>query len=265
MESPIKWVGGKRKEIKNFEKYIPKFNTYIEPFVGGGALYWYLEPENAVINDINEHLINFYKVLRDNHSILSCELKKYINSKEFFNEIVKKLNNKDYKNNIEQAEIFYYLNKTCFSGKWRTNSKGEFNNTFGNYKSDNYKSLDNCYVKLLQTTKIYNKDYKEILEKYKNDENAFIFLDPPYLDCDTMYTDNQEFEDVYMYIGSYIKNCKCKVMLVVKENNYINSIFKNNTIDKYEINYRHNALSEKKHNHIVITNYNTQDIVYMAI
>lgn len=125
MNSPIKWVGGKRKEIKYFEKYIPNFDIYVEPFIGGEALYWYLEPEKAVINDINENLINFYQVLRDEYSNLSNGVKTYLNNKDFFNSVVNKLNNKEYQNNIEQAEIFYYLNKTAFSGKWRVNSRGK--------------------------------------------------------------------------------------------------------------------------------------------
>ncbi len=142
IKSPIKWVGGKRKEIKYLEKYIPKFNTYIEPFVGGGALYWHLNPKVAVINDINPYLINFYEVLKNDYNKLIIGLQKYINSKDEFDKTVKILNNKEYKSNLELAEIFYYLNKTCFSGKWRVNSKGQFNNTFGSYKKDNYKILD---------------------------------------------------------------------------------------------------------------------------
>jgi len=73
LNSPIKWIGGKRREIKYFEKYIPEFKTYVEPFVGGGALYWHLQPKQAIINDINEHLINFYLVLKNNYDELKIE------------------------------------------------------------------------------------------------------------------------------------------------------------------------------------------------
>jgi DNA adenine methylase len=158
MNSPIRWVGGKRKEIKYFEKYIPNFDIYVEPFIGGGALYWYLEPEKAVINDINENLINFYQVLRDEYSNLSNGVKTYLNNKDFFNSVVNKLNNKEYQNNIEQAEIFYYLNKTAFSGKWRVNSKGMFNSSFGYYEKDNYKNIKDCYSDILKRTEICNQD-----------------------------------------------------------------------------------------------------------
>jgi DNA adenine methylase len=255
MNSPIKWVGGKRKEIKLFEKYIPKFDTYVEPFVGGGALYWYLEPKNAVINDINEHLVNFYEVLRDNYNELYSQLQDMILSKEYFDNIVKRLNNKEYKDKIEQASIFYYLNKTAFSGKWRENKQGKFNSSYGYYDKENYKKLDNTYSKLLNRTEIYNTDYKTILDKYKNIKNAFVFLDPPYLDCDSFYTANQQFDNIYKYIFDFMKDCKCKIMLVVKETEYINDLFKDYIVDSYNINYRHNAVSKKIHKHLVITNY----------
>lgn len=256
MKSPIKWIGGKRREIKHFEKYIPKeYDTYIEPFVGGGALYWYLEPKHSIINDINGHLINFYEILRDNHELLHNNLYEYENSKEYFNQVVNKLNNKTYKDKIQQAEIFYYLNKTSFSGKWRVNSKGEYNSSFGYYKTDNYKKLDNIYCDLLKHTEILNTDFKNILEKYKDDKNVFIFLDPPYLECDTFYTKNQNFNNIYEYIHNYIINCKCKVMMVVKETDLLYELFKNNIIDSYNVNYSHNASSKIIHKHIIITNY----------
>lgn len=255
MNSPIKWVGGKRKEIKYFEKYIPEFNTYVEPFVGGGALYWHLEPKQAVINDINTHLINFYQVLRDYPLQLSNGVKSYTNTKEEFDSVVKVLNDKEHKNNIELAEIFYYINKTCFSGKWRVNKKGKFNSSYGYYKADNYKKLPVEASDLLKRTEIHNQDYKDIMEKYKNDNSAFIFLDPPYLECDTFYTETQKFENIYEYISNYTQETKAKLMLIVKENEYIRNMFSKYIIDEYDINYRHNAVSKKLHKHLIITNY----------
>ncbi len=125
IKSPIKWTGGKNKEIKYFKSFIPhNFDTYIEPFFGGGALYWNLSPHNAIINDINPHLINFFLVLRDEYNLLCEKLNTYKHNKDYFNMLVQKLNNHEYEDKIEQAAIFYYLNKTSFSGKWRINKKG---------------------------------------------------------------------------------------------------------------------------------------------
>jgi DNA adenine methylase len=255
VKSPIKWVGGKRREIKHFEKYIPKHDIYIEPFFGGGALYWHMQPKKAIINDVNSELINFYEVLKFNYSELIDELQHYILSKEFFNDQVIKLNNQNFTSEIERASTFYYLNKTSFSGKWRLNSKGKYNNTWGNYKKENYKSLDFECSKSLKDTTILNGDYKQIFNTFKHDENTFMFLDPPYLDCDSMYTDNQDFTGIYDYLSQYIEGCNCKMMLVVKGNNLIRELFHEYIKDEYKINYSHNAKSNLMHNHLIITNY----------
>lgn len=255
MKSPIKWTGGKAREIKYFQEYIPEFDTYVEPFFGGGALYWHLQPKNAVINDINPHLINFYEVLRSNYNELYKHLQEMELNKDYFQHIVDKLNNEEYENRIEQAAIFYYLNKTAFSGKWRVNSSGKYNNTWGNYKKENFKVLDNEYSNILQNATIENVDYKDIMMDCKFNENVFIFLDPPYLNCDTMYTANQEFESIYDYIYEYIKECKCKVMLVCKGDSYIYGLFKDLICEKYMVKYSHNSLSDLENQHLIITNY----------
>lgn len=255
MNSPIKWVGGKRKEIKHFEKYIPQHSVYIEPFFGGGAVYWHLQPKKAIINDINPELINFYEVLRNNYNELYNTLQQFVLDKTFFKEQVIKLNNKTFQSDIERAAIFYYLNKTSFSGKWRLNSKGQYNNTWGDYKKENYKVLDEHFSNVMRDTVILNSDFKSLTELYKDKEDVFIFLDPPYLDCNSMYTNNQDFTGIYEYLSTYIRECKCKLMLVVKGNNLIISLFSDCIKDTYKINYSHNAKSGLIHDHLVITNY----------
>jgi len=256
MKSPIKWTGGKRREIPYFSSYIPQnFDIYIEPFFGGGALYWHLLPQNAIINDINSHLINFYKVLRDNHSSLENILSTFEHNKTFFDKLVNILNNNEFNNNVEQAAIFYYLNKTSFSGKWRVNKSGDYNNTWGNYKKPSYLSIDKSYSEHLEHASILNKDFAYILEEYKYCSDAFIFLDPPYLNCDSMYTAEQDFIEIYEYIYNYMRNCKSKVMLVVKGDKYIKTLFNDYIIDDYTVNYSHNAKSKTKNKHLIITNY----------
>ena len=259
MNSPIKWVGGKRREIKHFEQYIPKHKIYIEPFMGGGAVFWNLQPEKAVVNDINEHLINFYEVLRDNYPDLKEELQLYTNTLESYKNVIKTLNTKQYKNKIEQAAIFYYLNKAAFSGSWRVNSKGGFNVGYGYYKNDNYKKLTDEFVPILQRTEICNKDYRDIIDTYKDNNDAFIFFDPPYLDCDTLYTSSQKFENIYKYIYNFMNECKSKTMLVAKENKYILDTFGDYVQVTYGKNYKCNAKSDKENNHVIIANYNLKE------
>lgn len=255
MKSPIKWVGGKRKEIKFFEEFIPPFETYVEPFFGGGALYWHLQPERSIINDINKHLINFYKTITNNVEEVNVILNTYSNDKDSYKRKVEELNKEEYKNDIEHAAIFHYLNKTGFSGQWRENSKGYYNIPFGKYSNENFKYVDPVYGMKLKNAKIYNHDFKDIFDIVKDDENAFLFLDPPYLDCGTLYTANQKFDDIYKYIVYYLYHSKCKVMLVVKSTEYIEEIFKNYIIHRYDVSYKNNAKSTKKNEHLVICNY----------
>lgn len=256
MKSPIKWTGGKRREISFFSSYLPiDYKIYIEPFVGGGAVYWHLLPQNAIINDINPHLINFYQVLRDDHKSLEKILVTYEHNTTFFNKLVNILNKKNYNSKVEQAAIFYYLNKTSFSGKWRVNRSGNYNNTWGNYKKPNYKFLDKQYSENLKNTAITCKDFKEILEDYKNCSDAFIFLDPPYLNCDSMYTAEQDFTEIYKYIHNYMGISQSKVMLIVKGDNLINDLFTDYIKNQYSVNYSHNANSKTVNNHLIITNY----------
>lgn len=258
-KSPIKWVGGKAREIKFFEEYIPDFNLYIEPFVGGGALFWHLQPTSAVLGDINEYLMNFYIQLRDNYTQLNQYNQIHEHNKTYYKKMVEKVNDNNFVDNIEKASVFYYINKTCFSGKWRVNSKGEFNNTWGNYKRQNYKKLDKQYSSILKNTTLVHEDYKKTLTKYKNKDDAFVFLDPPYLDCDTMYTKDQKFKSVYDYILKYMKDCECKVMLVVKSNEYILNLFNDFIVKKYDKKYCHNSTSKKEHTHLLICNYDIQN------
>ena len=221
-------------------------------------MFWHLQPKKAVINDVNKHLINFYEVLRDNYTELNKQLQTYINTLEEYRNIIHILNTGQYQNSIEQAAIFYYLNKTAFSGTWRVNSKGGFNVGYGYYPNDTYKNLTDEFIPILKRTEICNKDYKEIIDNYKNNSEAFIFFDPPYLDCDTLYTSSQKFENIYKYIYEFMRECECKTMLVVKENQYILDTFGDFVRVKYGKNYKCNAKSDKENNHVIITNFNIQ-------
>ncbi len=180
----VKWVGGKRDVIKKYlANHFPEdFNNYFEPFVGGGAVLLHLQPNNVVINDINKELIATYKAIKRNPIELMNILNEYHNnhSKDFYYELRKQNPN----NNVEKAARLIYLNKTCFNGLYRVNSKNEFNVPFNNktkdklvlYNKDNILALSK-YLKQSKT-KIYSKDFKEIFKQAKTGD--FIFCDPPY-------------------------------------------------------------------------------------
>ena len=180
----VKWVGGKRQLMFELLKNMPEnYNRYFEPFIGGGALFFELQPDNAYISDMNEELINLYQVVRDNVDELVADLQKHDISKEYFMEIRNIDRTEEYENwsDIQKASRFIYLNRTCFNGMYRVNSKGEFNVPFGHYKNPRIldeNNLINC-SNLLQRTEIKHADFSEILKKVKKDD--FVYFDPPYV------------------------------------------------------------------------------------
>jgi len=195
----IKWVGGKTQLIESIEKILPEnfteLNnvTYIEPFIGGGAvLFWILQQypniTKAIINDINPDLTTTYKTIKDRPSELVqflqiiqneylplIEEKRkeyYLDKRERFNTIIL--------DSVENTALFIFLNRTCFNGLYRVNSKGFFNVPFGRYA--NPKICDNQTIfadsELLQKVEILTGDFEETLKYASN--NSFFYLDPPY-------------------------------------------------------------------------------------
>ena len=184
----LKWVGGKRQLLPEIKKHIPKYNTYYEPFVGGGAVMFELQPSNIVINDINLELMNVYSVIKNNVDDLIKELsnnKKYANNSESFYTI-RELDREPKKYNkltgIEKAARILYLNKTCYNGLYRVNSLGEFNSPFGNYKNPNI----NNEITLKAVSKYFNEanikfmntDFEKAIKNAKKGD--FVYFDPPY-------------------------------------------------------------------------------------
>ncbi len=236
----LKWAGGKRQLLSQIDKYLPKgINKYIEPFLGGGALFFYLLPKEAFLIDLNEELINIYKVIQDNVDKLIKLLKvhKKNNNKEFYYKIrhIDK-NPKKFINlsNIERAARMIYLNKTCFNGLYRVNSKGEFNVPYGRYRNPNIcdeKNLKTVY-QVLKGVRIINSDFEICLDFAEKDD--FIYFDPPYQPISTTanftsYTkENFNKEDQVRLFKVYeeLDNRGCKVMLSNSYNEFILDLYK---------------------------------------
>ena len=180
----VKWVGGKRQLMFELLKNMPKaHNRYFEPFIGGGALFFELQPQNGYISDKNEELINLYSVVRDDVYELIDDLNKHKVTKEYFLKIRNLDRTEKYNklSDIQKASRFIYLNRTCFNGMYRVNSQGQFNVPFGNYKNPRIvdtENLINC-SKLLKNTEIYCADFSEILNKVQKGD--FVYFDPPYV------------------------------------------------------------------------------------
>jgi DNA adenine methylase len=181
----LKWVGGKRQIIPTIAEHLPKtIKVYIEPFIGGGALLFHLQPKRAIINDFNSELINVYSVIKNDLESLVIDLKKHKNESDYFYAIrgIDRTGEIDKLTNAERASRIIYLNKTCFNGLYRVNSSGEFNSPFGKYKNPNIINEPtlravNHYLNT-NDIQIINGDYLEILKKA--DKNSFVYLDPPY-------------------------------------------------------------------------------------
>lgn len=171
MKPILKYRGGKSREIKYFKDYIPKFDTYYEPFFGGGAVYFYLEPQKAVINDVNKRLIDFYKDVKDEFDLTHIQLSKlgdeYKKNRELFdlekskhphdrvpdkNESVyykiRDIFNGKTSTELTYATVYFYINKTAYSGMIRYNKNGDFNVPFGRYKNFNTDLLNKGHYNL---------------------------------------------------------------------------------------------------------------------
>ncbi len=239
----VKWVGGKRQLMFELLKIMPKsYNRYFEPFVGGGALFFELQPENAYISDMNEELINLYSVVRDNVYELIEDLGKHEVSKEYFLEIRNIDRTEQYAklSNIERASRFIYLNRTCFNGMYRVNSKGKFNVPFGHYKNPRIideNNLLNC-SKLLNKTEIKCADFSEILTKVQKDD--FVYFDPPYVPLNetssfTSYTKDGFDIDMQFKLRDIcdeLDSMGVKFMLSNSDTKLVNELYANYEIKK---------------------------------
>lgn len=182
----LKWAGGKRQLLPEITKHIPEqFSTYYEPFLGGGAVLFHLQPQKAVVNDVNEDLINVYLVIRDNVEELIESLKKHKNEKEYFYKIRELDRDKEKYNqlsSVEKASRIIFLNKTCYNGLFRVNSKGQFNVPFGRYKNPDIvnEATLRAVSDYFNKAKIIFKctDFEKAVEGIKKGD--FVYFDPPY-------------------------------------------------------------------------------------
>ncbi len=286
MKPIIKYRGGKSNEIPHLIKHIPQYKgRYIEPFFGGGALYFYLEPKNAIINDINSKLMAFYKCVKSNFETLNKELleieKMYIINRRKFEDLKSKTPNlrveddnevlyyqiRDMFNDLTEKKysdglLYFFINKTAYSGMIRYNSKGEFNVPYGRYANLNTRLITKAHSKLLSNTEIYNLDYKYIFEMVNPED--FIFLDPPY-DCVFSDYGNVEYKDGFneknhIELSNHFKNLKCKGLMVIGRTPLTEKLYDNMIVDEYGKSYSVNIRNRFKSSatHIIVSNYGNE-------
>lgn len=254
----IKWCGGKSEEIKLFEKHIPlNFDKYIELFAGGASLYFYLRPEKAILNDTHKELIDFYKAIKDGYR---NDIIKFMDDNKNDEETYYRIRDNEEFDYINRAKRFYYIRKTCFRGMMRVNKKGHFNIPFGKYKSINYDDLKNSdYEDLLKSCEIFNEDYKKILEE-NDDENNFIFIDPPYDSSFKNYGFNNFTKENHIELAELFKKNKSKCLIIIGKTDFIVDLYKEYIVDEYDKKYKFklydNRIGDEINNkHLIIKNF----------
>ena len=282
MNPVLKYRGGKSREIPRFLQYIPDdFNRYIEPFFGGGAVYFYLEPVNAIINDLNQRLMTFYSQLRNNYPKMRSQLDElqalYEKNQLEFKELKSKNPEKRVPNANEElyykiralfnnpddtyldGVLYFFINKTAYSGMIRYNNNGEYNVPFGRYPNLNTKLVTQQHSELLQRAELYSVDYREIFDMAQEDD--FIFLDPPY-DC--VFNDygnidlmNGFDETEHRRLAADFRNLNCRALMVIGKTPLTEELYGDYIFDEYYKNYSVNIRNRFNNDkmHIVVKNY----------
>lgn len=273
----VKWAGGKRQIIDKLKRYVPdEFDTYYEPFIGGGALLFELSPRRAVINDSNEELMNVYSVLCDEEKFKKmCNVLNHYEKEHcegFYYDIRNKDRNKNaYKrlSDYTRAARTIYLNKACFNGLYRVNSKNEFNVPFGKkervntYDGGNLITVSNYLT--MNDVEILSVDFEESVKNAKKGD--FIYFDPPY-DSETStfnsYTEDGFGKDEQIRLAKVFKELDsrgCYVMLSNHNTSLINDLYKNFNIHVIEAkrNINSNGKKRGKVKEVIITNFVNSD------
>ena len=273
----VKWAGGKRQIMDKLMKYVPhEFDTYYEPFVGGGALLFELSPKKAVINDSNKELMNVYEVLCNEEKFkkLCSVLNTYErdHSEEFYYELRNKDRNKSAFNRLSdytRAARTIYLNKACFNGLYRVNSKNEFNVPFGKktkvntYEGSNLITVSNYLT--MNDIKILSLDFEESVKDAKKGD--FVYFDPPY-DSDTntfnSYTEEGFGKEEQRRLARVFKELDEKGVYVMLSNHntmLINELYKDYNIHVIEAkrNINSNGNKRGKVEEVIITNYTNKE------
>jgi len=235
----LKWAGGKTQIITELLNRAPKkFGKYIEPFFGGGALFFALEPESAVISEINPELVNLYTAIRDDVFGVIEQLNRHRNDRDYFYEI----RSQDWHSltTIEAAARTIFLNRTCFNGLYRVNRSGGFNVPFGNYSNPKILDVDGLLAasNSLQNTTIILGDYKTVLAE-KAEPGDLVFLDPPYLPISKYsdfkrYTKEQFYEEDHVDLAAEVERLHelgCHVILTNSNHPLVHELYQGFKID----------------------------------
>lgn len=264
----VKWPGGKRRLLPELVSRLPNvFERYYEPFLGGGALYFHIQPNRAYISDINPELINAYRVIQDRVEDLISVLPTFKNTEEDFYNVRELDRTPNFKqiNSIERAARFIYLNKTCFNGLYRENSKGHFNVPFGHYDNPTILDEDNliaCHDALKGAT-IGCESFLHIVSYAKPGD--FVYFDPPYMPDNISSTFTSYSKDGFGMADheNLINLCEAlnrnsvKWMLSNSSAPIVYKMYKNFNIETIEVqrSIGASASTRKKVEEVIVRNY----------
>lgn len=268
----FKWGGGKRQLLKYLLPKVPSYSCYYEPFFGGGALFFALKPQKAVIGDLNNELMNTYRVIREKPVELIKELEYHNrhNSTDYYYQVRAWDRDEDYnkRNDVERAARTLYLNRTCFNGLYRVNKSGYFNTPCGKYTNREIVNGDiilqmHSYLKANQI-KIVSGDYIGSLKGIR--KGAFVYFDPPYMPPEygaesfTKYTTRGFGESEQIKLKDMcdeLSRRNVKFMLSNSDCDFMNELFQDYYVEKVQARRSVSADGRKRTliDEIIVTNY----------
>lgn len=271
----LKWAGGKRQLLSAIARYLPdKFNTYYEPFLGAGAVLFYLRPKRAVVNDINAELMNTYMAVRDDIENLLADLKKHKNEKEYYYRLRDLDRTADFRRltPTQRASRIIYLNRTCYNGLFRVNRQGYFNVPFGRYK--NPQIVNEPVLRAVHhyfntaDVQLLNTDFEQAVASARAGD--FVYFDPPYDPVSetarfTGYShdgfdkkEQERLRDVFVELDRR----GCLVLLSNSATDFVKHLYRDYRIVTVTANRNINSVASKrgKIDEVLVMNYETNSL-----
>jgi len=250
----LKWAGGKRQLVPQLVARMPaSYGTYLEPFFGGGALFFHLQPNQSVIGDANSELINLYRVIASDLEALITELQQHKNDSDYF--YAQRALDVTRLTKVQAAARTLFLNRTCFNGLYRVNKKGQFNVPFGKYVNPTICDENGLSMAaaLLKKSTIVDADYRCILRQYTK-PNDFVFLDPPYHPVSQYsdfkrYTKEQFREQDQIDLAAEVEKLHdngCHVLLTNSNSEFILDLYKKFKLDVVDAKRNINSKANKR-------------------
>lgn len=255
----VKWVGGKRSILKELIARLPKeYKTYYEPFVGGGALFFAVQPRDAYLSDVNFHLMITYKAVRDDVKRLITNLKVHErnHSKEYYLKARIRLFKE--KDPTKIAGLFIYLNKTCYNGLYRVNKSGQFNVPMGDYKNPAIVDEETLFnaSKLLETVDLQQHGFGQLSIK----KGAFYYIDPPYHETYSSYSGDGFGDKEHTKLAEFCRKIDNKdgfFMVSNSDTKLVRTLYKGYNIEKVSASRSVSCKGNQrgKENELIIRNY----------